>query len=270
MSLVLAWRTVLLLLFMAQAAGREGTVTGSLTLNGHRTALRHVYASAQSGFFDKSTEDIRVLLSDVPLSDQDRSDPFALVHLGRDGKARILEVVLDHDGAPISGAIYAREFDGMVSAAGMHEFTRERFDRSVVAGHLTMATPHTFDHVTFQYDATFSAPIPRPPTAAQVADALASPPGHAASAYLAAVRSGRLPEFLVTLAPAARGAYAGADGAAKLAQLAADMPPDSQVTSLEPQTDGTVLATIDGHDAGVVISYTVRVVRDGDGWRVIP
>jgi hypothetical protein len=158
----------------------------------------------------------------------------------------------------------------MLSAAGMHEFTRERFDRSVVAGHLTMASPRTFDHVTFQYDATFSAPIPRPPTAEQFAEALVSPPGRAAAAYLAAVRSGRLPEFLATLAPPARGAYAGADGASKLAQLAADMPPDSQVTSLEPQTDGSVLATIDGHDAGIVISYTVRVVGDGQNWKVIP
>src|SRR4029077_21144374 len=59
---------------------------GALVLDGVQIPLRHAYASPQPGFFDKSREDIRVLLSDVPLPDAARSDVFALMKLGRQGE----------------------------------------------------------------------------------------------------------------------------------------------------------------------------------------
>src|SRR5207247_524426 len=105
---------------MLQAAGREGTVTGTLTLNGASTPLAHVYASVEPGIFDKAAEDVHILLSDVPLPDDTRADTFAMIHLARDGKARVVEVIVDASGQVISGAIYAKNFDGMVSVTGMH------------------------------------------------------------------------------------------------------------------------------------------------------
>jgi hypothetical protein len=101
-----------------QAAGREGTVAGSLTLNHATFTLKHVYASAEPGAFDPAAEDVRVLLSDVPLDDTTRADVFALTDLARAGHAHVVEVIIDAAGDPISGAFYAKDFGGMVSATG--------------------------------------------------------------------------------------------------------------------------------------------------------
>ncbi|MFI5167081.1 MAG: hypothetical protein ACHQQS_10700 [Thermoanaerobaculales bacterium] len=251
-----------------QAAGREGTVTGALSLNGAPVAISHVYASAQSDFFDKKAEDIRLLFSDVPLSDDDRTDFFALIHLGRDGKARILEVVVDKDGQVISGSIFAKEFDGQVSVTGMHKFERERFERATIAGRMYMDAPHEFRNVTFQYDLHFSAPIPRPMTAAERAAALASPPAHAAAAYVAAVHRGDLAAVRAGMTADAAAAFRGPDGAARLTDLHDDMPADAAVVELRPLTDGSILAKIEGHRDGIVIGYTLRMIETPDGWKV--
>jgi hypothetical protein len=253
---------------LAQAAGQEGSVTGTLTLDGVSVALTHVYASAQPGSFDKSTEDVHVLLSDVALSDAARADVFALIHLARDGKARILEIVIDATGLPIGGSIFAKNFDGHVSAAGMHHFDRERLERTQIAGRLSTDGPETFMGVTWQYDAHFSAPIPRKSTAAERAAALASPPARAAAAHLAALRRADLVGFLPTLSASAAADYRGPDGRDRLTALRADMPRDSRVVDLIAQTDGSVLAVVEGHQAGVVIGHTLKMVLDGGVWKV--
>ena len=56
------------------------------------------YAAARPGFFDKATEDIRVLLSDVALPDSARADVFELIRLAREGKARVVEVLINSEG----------------------------------------------------------------------------------------------------------------------------------------------------------------------------
>jgi hypothetical protein len=251
-----------------EAAGREGTVTGTLALNGVPITISHVYASVQPGFFDKASEDVRLLFSDVPLADDDRADVFALIHLGGDGKATILEIVLDEAGQPISGSIYAKQFGGQVSAAGMHKFERERFDRNVIAGRMHIDGPHEFENVTFQYDLHFSAPIPRPPTPSERAAALASPAAQAAAAYLAAVQRNDLAAIRAAMTAEAAAEFAGADVAARLADLRADFPADAAVVELEPQTDGSVLAKVEGHRDGMIVGYTVRMIGTSSGWKV--
>jgi len=118
----------------------DGTASGQLIVNAVTVPLTHAYAIAQPGFFDKSKEDVRVLLSSVPLSKDALEDMFELIKLARADRGDIVEVVIDASGAPISGAIYTKAFDGMVSASGMHTFTREHFERKRIAGRLGRET----------------------------------------------------------------------------------------------------------------------------------
>lgn len=85
-----------------------------------------------------------MLLSDVPLSEDARRDVFELIRLGRAGEARVVEVVLDAGQAPISGAIYARACEGMVSAAGRAAAARGagRDARGQPGGHARAAHRH--------------------------------------------------------------------------------------------------------------------------------
>jgi hypothetical protein len=248
--------------------GPDGTATGTLTLNGATVHLRHAYASAQPGFFDKKAEDIRVLLSDVPLDDAQRADVFELIHLARDGKARIVEVILNAEAEPISGAIFAPAFEGMVSVTGMHRFDQQSVDRARISGRLSMDGPRTFQAVTFEYAATFSAPIPRPPTAEELAASLASPPAQAATAYLEAIRSNRLPVFLDSLTSSGGAEYRGPNGAADFAALRADTPPDSKVIGLATPTPENAIATVNGTRDGIVIELTIELALERGVWKV--
>lgn len=272
-KLVVRPLTALLLAAAARAAmAQDGTASGRLTLNGETVALKYAYANAQPGFFDKSSEDVRVLLSDVPLPEAARTDVFERIHLGQDGAARIVEVVVDAERQPISGAIYAPAFEGTVSMAGMHRFEAQRFDRTGIAGRLFVVGAHEFGGVTFEYDATFKADIPRPPSAEQVAADLASPPAQAAAAWLAAVRDGRLQEILDLLAPDEAARWRDSAGRARLARLRTETPPDSRVVSLARPTPQTAVATVNGSRAsdGVVVESTLALALVDGAWKVTP
>ena len=251
------------------ARAQDGTATGQLTLNGQTVALTHAYASAQPGFFDKSTEDVRILLSDVALPDNTRADVFQLIRMGREGAARVVEVVIDASGDPIRGSFYATAFDGSVSATGMHKFERQSLDRQKISGRLWMSEPHEFHGVTFQYDALFSAPIPRPPTAEELSAAIDSPPAIAAAAALKAVLGGDRAAFLATLAEGATDQYQGQGGAERLAYLKAETPADSAVVGLDRPSETTARATVNGTRDGIVIEFTIDLVLDAGHWRVI-
>jgi hypothetical protein len=258
----------LLVLTAAQRAGQEGTISGTLRLNGVATAVTHVYASVAPGFFDKATEDVHVLFSDVALSDDERKDTFALARRARSGEARIVEIVIDAKGQPISGSLYAREFGGMISASGMHAFTRERLERTVVAGRLVVQPEGEFNGVRWSYDVTFTAPIPRPPTPAEIIVQLASPAARVVESHLGAIRAGQLAAVLARMTPDAAADFAGPTGAAAFAQMRADIPPDAKVVELIPQTDGSVLAKVEGHERGMLIGYTFRVALVGGEWKI--
>ena len=64
-KLVLQGLVAAVLLWAATSHAQPATATGTMTVNGKTFALRHVYASAQPGYFDKKSDDIRVLFTDV-------------------------------------------------------------------------------------------------------------------------------------------------------------------------------------------------------------
>jgi hypothetical protein len=231
--LAILWPLLSAAAALAHAQPQEGTASGRLTLDAVTVPLTHAYASAQPGFFDKASEDIRVLLSDVTLPETALTDVFELIKLAREDRAHIVEVVIDASGSPISGAIYAKAFDGMLSASGMHQFTRGKMERTVIAGRLVVPEPRTFKDVAWHYDAAFSAPIPRPPTAEELAAAIASPPAQAA-----------------------------------MKQLPKDAPPDTRVVGVKTQADGSVLVSVEGHQDGIIIGYTLKMMRVDGVWKV--
>ena len=178
-------------LLAGAAQAQDASASGTVTINGAAVALKYAYASAQPAFFDKTGEDIRVRLSDVALSEEAATDDFALVRLARQGTVRVVEVTIDAKGQPLSGAIYAKEFNGMVSLSGMHNFAPKQMERKTIAGRLWIEGDRTFANVTYGYDATFTASIPRPPTEEERVAARASPAARVVETYLSALRADR-------------------------------------------------------------------------------
>ena len=58
------------------AVAADGKAEGKLTVAGKSTAVKYAYASAGPGFFDKTKEDVTVIVSDVPLDAKALEDEF--------------------------------------------------------------------------------------------------------------------------------------------------------------------------------------------------
>ena len=215
------------------------TVTGSLTINGATVPLTHVYASSRPGLLDKNSEDIRVLFVTRALADGDDADPVELLRLVRDGEARGVEVILSATGDPLSGAVFAPEFGGVLSVSGVHQFEAVTLERRLLRGRLFMNGSRTIADITYHYDVTFSAPVARPPTPDEVTAGLLSPAGRAATAYVDTIR-GR-----------------------------ADVPGDSQVVSVVQSGPSKAQATVQGTRKGIIIEWVVELTWDGAAWRVM-
>jgi hypothetical protein len=149
----------------------------------------------------------------------------------------------------------------------MHVFEPKAFEHKRIAGRLYTDGARTFQNVTYEYAATFSTMIPRPPSAEEVATAWRArrdwqPP-------LTSRRSSRttLPRSSRCLRSLA-GAYHGPDGPNTFSAVRAEMPKDSKVVGLTASTDTTAIATINGSRDGIVIESVVELAFVDGKWKV--
>src|ERR1700690_3504629 len=97
---------------VAPRAAAEGKADGKLTVNGKSTEMKYAYASAGPGFFDKTKEDVTVIVSDVPLDAKALEDQFERIHMADAGKLHAFEITIDAEGKPISTAFRHNGFKG--------------------------------------------------------------------------------------------------------------------------------------------------------------
>ena len=144
------------------AAGDDGKAEGTLSVAKASVKLVHAYAHAQKGFFNEKSDDVLVLLTDVPLSGAALTDAFERRKLEKEGKLRSVEAVIDAKGQPINVTVRDKAFGGPpVSGASTEDvFVPKANDGKTIAGRLHRAKPGaSFDDVPFTYDVTFSAPV---------------------------------------------------------------------------------------------------------------
>ena len=87
---------------LATQAAADGKAEGKITVAGKSTDVTYAYASAGPGFFDKTKEDVTVILSDVPLDAKALEDEFERIHMADAGKLHAFEITFDADAKPIS------------------------------------------------------------------------------------------------------------------------------------------------------------------------
>jgi hypothetical protein len=147
---------------VAKAEPADGTASGTLTVNGKTTPVAYAYAWQEPGFFDKSTMDTHVIVSDVPLDATTAlQDPFARGDLADAGKLHAFEITLDASGTPISTAWRHNGFStpapSGISTADL--FAKEAFDDKIVAGSYKSAAPAEFFGNVSVFDVTFRAAV---------------------------------------------------------------------------------------------------------------
>lgn len=144
---------------MAMAA--DGKADGKLIVDGKPVNLANAYAFAQQGFFDKKTEDIRVLLTDVPLTVKAVEDDFERINLAKQGKLHCIEIIIDAKKQPISVTVRHPSFKVTQSGGSTEDvFEATVFDGKTVAGRVFRKSPgKSFEDLEYTYDVTFSAAI---------------------------------------------------------------------------------------------------------------
>ncbi len=165
---------------------QAGEAKGKLTVNGKTWELKHAYAIGHPGDFDKTKEDVDILLTVEPIPESDLGDMMP-------GRGPRVSITLDAEKKLTSGNVFYE--GGNLSSNSGHEFTLKVFDGKRAEGRLYTKGPVTGAGTTFQYDATFAADVWRKPkeVAATPADkqkAAASPQAAAYSAFLKAVTAG--------------------------------------------------------------------------------
>jgi hypothetical protein len=257
---------------LASAAGlAPGEAKGTFTMNGQATPITHAYAIAEPDSSDKSKENVRVILSNVPLSPkavESWSDRMGMSDL------KAVEIVFNPAGEIISGEF--RHPVKSFSATGMHEFTKEKMDAGAIAGRLKMSKTDDFFGTKYTYDVAFNAAVvhkakPAPPNPAAAAAAEKSPQAKAYRAYEKSLRAGDLAAIKKGLS-AERAKQMDAEPKAKemigLVQMM--MPKEIKILDVKPEGASAATLLVSGPSAmdGKPTSGEVKMKLEGGAWKV--
>ena len=261
-------------LLAAAALPAQDRAEGTITVNGKTTRLAHAYARAVRGFFDKTKEDIEVILTDAPLEGKALADQFERMNLAKEGRLHAFEITINSEGTPISTSWQHNGFKGATPSGLSSEdvFTKQVFDGQVAQGRYASAKPREFFGNSFSFDVAFRAAVQRPPkpvvpTAAETAAALKSPQAKVYTAYLKAVQAEDLAALrnLFTQEQAKNLDDPDAKQMVKMIRMISAT--GIQILKLSETGDSaelTVAGKQDGNDARGII----HLAREGGGWKI--
>ncbi len=265
---------VALVLLGRPAAAADGTAEGTLTVNGKTTTLAHAYARAVPGFFDKTKEDVEVILSDVPLSGKALEDQFERIHMAEAGKLHAFEITLNAEGKPISTSF---RHDGFkeTSPSGLSSddvFTKKVFDGSIVEGSYRSAKEREFFGNRYAFDVSFRAKIARaekpvPPSPAETAAAAKSPQAKVYGEYLKAVQKEDLAALRKLFSKEQAKLLDEPDAKQMVAMVKMMMATDVKVLKVA-ETGDTAELKVTGTQDGKAAGGVVQMVREGGAWKV--
>ena len=274
-----SWRTLavftvfgLLASPAARAAG--GKAEGSITVNGKTTKLSYAYARAVKGFFDKTKEDVEVILTDVPLDGKALEDSFERMHMADAGKLHAFEITIGADGKPISTAFRDNGFK-KASPSGLSSedvFTKKVFDGKTVDARYKSAKQGEFFGETYSFDVSFRADITRaakpvPPTAAETAAAQKSPQAKVYAEFLKAVQKEDL-GALRKLFTKEQAKHLDDPDAKKMVGFV-KMMSATEIKVLKVVENGdTADLTVSGKQDGNTANGVVHMAKEGGAWKV--
>lgn len=148
-------------IFCLSASAADDKASGTLTVNGVKTPVAHVYAREVPGFFDKSKKDVEIILADMPLDAQAQKDPIARSKLAASGKLHAFEMILNAEGKPISTSWRHSGFkEAAPSGLSTSDvFTAKPADRQTIDASYKSASPHKFFGNSFDFDVAFRVAV---------------------------------------------------------------------------------------------------------------
>jgi hypothetical protein len=252
----------------------DGKADGTITVNGKTTKLTHAYARAVKGFFDKTKEDVEVILTDVPLEGKALEDQFERIHMAEAGKLHAFEITFGADGAPISTAFRDNGFK-KASPSGLSSedvFTKKVFDGKTVEGRYKSAKQREFFGETYSFDVSFRvdvahAPKAVPPTAAETAAAQKSPQAAVYAEYLKAVQKEDLAALKKLFTKEQAKNLDHPDAKKMVGMVKMMSATDVKVLKVAEKGD-TADLSVTGKQDGNAVNGTVHMAKEGGAWKV--
>jgi Domain of unknown function (DUF4878) len=259
---------------IAPRAAAGGTADGKVVVNGKTTAVKYAYATAGPGFFDKTKEDVTVILSDVPLEGKALEDEFERIHMADAGKLHAFEITLDPSGKPISTSFRNNAFT-KASPSGLSSddvFDKKTFDGKTVEGRYKSAKPHDFFGATYSFDVTFKADIARkakpvPPSAAETAAAQKSPQAKVYRDFLNSVQKEDLAALRKLFTKEQAKNLDSPDAKKMVGMVKMMSATDIKVLKVVEKGDAADL-TVSGKQDGSDANGVVHMVKEGGAWKV--
>jgi hypothetical protein len=143
----------------AAAAQTRATVTGTLAIAGKTYRVAHVRAQVRKDPFDDTKKQVRLMLSDVAVSDSALHSEDAYLDLVNDDKLHAIVFWFAADGTPAGGEIQ-HDMTGHQFLGDDVKFTKKAFDLSAVAGTISIQSMRTASF-SFNCTATFTARVER-------------------------------------------------------------------------------------------------------------
>ncbi len=137
-------------------AAAENSASGTLTVNGSGTEIKHAYV-------DEGPEDLIVVVTDRPIAKD--NIPFGLNNLASEDKVRGMVITISKGTKGLSpglNALYHPVWHGQLGTIGNGVLTLSKFDNNEISGKISTPEENTFGEYKYSYDISFNVKIGEP------------------------------------------------------------------------------------------------------------
>ena len=265
---------IMLSMEIASQNATKPNAEGQLTVAGNKVQLRHAYAIAQPGFFDKTQEDIVVIVTNTPLSDKAVEDRWERSALASEGTLKSVEITINSKQQPISVSVKHPAFKASPSGFSSNYILElKTFDEKTVEGRMYCKTEQEFFDTVYTFDFTFKAEIQRkkeipPPTEAEKTEAANSPQAAIYLQFIKAVNAGDVKTLKNILVADVAKELDGPGKEAMLEFMQMDNYPKAEFQRIMVKGDSAILL-LSAQDEGLELKGTIEFVKEGDLWKVM-
>jgi len=265
---------VMLSIGMASQNAHASNAEGQLTVAGNNVQLQHAYAMAQPGFFDKTKEDIVVIVTNIPLSDKAVDDQWERSTLVGEGTLKSVEITIDSKQQPISVSFKHPAFKASPGGFSSNYILElKTFNEKNVEGRMYCKTEQEFFDTVYTFDFTFKAEIRRkkklpPPTEAEKEAAAKSPQAAVYLEFVKAANAGDVETLKKVLAADVARGLDGPDKEDMLEFMQMGNPSNAEFQRITVKGDSSTLM-LSAQDEGHELKGTIEFIKEGDQWKVM-
>jgi hypothetical protein len=265
-----------IILFMGTAPQNATTsnAEGQLIVAGNKVQIQHAYAMAQPGYFDKTKEDIVVIVTNIPLSGKAVEDRWARNAMVSEGTLKSVEITINSEQQPISVSVKHPAFKASPSGFSSNYILElKTFNEKNVEGRMYCKTDQEFFDTVYTFDFTFNAEVRckkelPPPTEAEKEAAANSSQAAIYLEFVEAVNAGDVKTLKKILAADVAKGLDGPDGEEMLEFMQIGNPPKAEFQRIMVKGDSATLM-LGAQDEGHELKGTIEFIKEGDQWKVM-